>query len=94
VSAALQMEIKSQASIKISFVGLCAGVAAEAINDRRRRGADVALTSTHDDQHFCDEWTMDTEHPKYCKYTDDNKKPCEDAKVLAAAGGLVIAGGA
>jgi hypothetical protein len=92
VNAALQVDITSHASFKICFAGVCAGVAAEAMIDAAV-GADAALTSTHNDANACDEWTMDTEHTKFAKYTAANKQPYEDAKV-AAAGGLVVAGGA
>ena len=92
VNAAFQADITTHASFKICFAGVCAGVAAEAMIDAAV-GADAALTTSNNDANACDEWTMDTEHTKFAKYTDANKQPYEDAKT-AAAGGLVIAGGA
>ena len=92
VSAAIQTEIKTLAEFKICFAGVCAGIGAEAMIDAAA-GADAAITSTHADTNACLEWTMDTAHTKYAKYTDANKQPYEDSKAVAQ-GGLVVAGGA
>ena len=92
VSAAVQAEIKGHASFKICFAGVCAGVAVETMIDSAA-GADATATTTGGGTNGCLEWTMDTKHTIYAKYTDALKKQYDDA-VAAAEGGVVVGGGA
>ena len=87
VSAAIQAEIKTHASFKICFAGVCAGLAADAMIDTAT-GADSAITTTVGG---VGSWNLDSYHTKYAKYTDEHKKKYNDA--VATSGGGVVAGG-